>query len=129
MYVVDFELQMSQTTYVQTSTIGFPRIGPNRELKKALESFWSDKSSEQDLLSTVHEIEALAWKAQADAGIDMVACDGTLYDQTLDIIHSLGLLPERFNGLSGLEAYFAAARGGTSLSAMDMSKFFDTNYQ
>jgi hypothetical protein len=111
-----------------TSTVGFPRIGPKREMKKALEDFWSKKSSEADLVAISHAVEAQAWTAQADAGVDLIALDGTYYDQILDTISYLGLIPERFNALSGLDRYFAAARGTTSSTALDMSKYFDTNY-
>ena len=111
-----------------SATIGFPRIGPKREMKKALEDYWAGKSSEADLIATSHAIEAAAWTAQADAGIDLIALDGTLYDQILDFTDYLGLIPERFNALSGLDRYFAAARGTTTSTALDMSKYFDTNY-
>lgn len=114
---------------ITTSTIGYPRIGPNRELKKALEAFWTGKITEADLIGHVHQVELSAWRAQKEAGIDLVACDGTMYDQTLDVVVALGLLPERFASLSGLDSYYAAARGKGDIQAMDMSKFFDTNYQ
>lgn len=111
-----------------SATIGFPRIGPKREMKKALEDYWAGKSSEADLIATSHAIEAAAWTAQADCGIDLIALDGTLYDQILDFTDYLGLIPERFNALSGLDRYFAAARGTTTSTALDMSKYFDINY-
>jgi Cobalamin-independent synthase, N-terminal domain len=117
---------------LSSATIGFPRIGPKREMKKALEDYWAGKSSEADLVATSHAIEAQAWTSQLEAGIDLIALDGTYYDQILDTISYLGLIPERFNTLSnapsGLDRYFAAARGTTSSTALDMSKYFDTNY-
>lgn len=97
-------------------------------MKKALEDYWAGKSSEADLIATSHAVEAEAWATQAQAGIDLIALDGTYYDQILDTISYLGLIPERFNALSGLDRYFAAARGTTSSIALDMSKYFDTNY-
>lgn len=85
---------MAPTT---TSTIGYPRIGPNREVKKALESYWSGKSTKEALLATAREIDEAAWKTQADAGINLVALDGTLYDQVADFaLTYLGLVPPRF---------------------------------
>ncbi|KAL4539572.1 hypothetical protein Ndes2437B_g02062 [Nannochloris sp. 'desiccata'] len=111
-----------------SATIGFPRIGPKREMKKALEDYWAGKSSQADLVAVSQATEAGAWAAQAQAGIDLIALDGTYYDQILDTISYLGLIPERFNALSGLDRYFAAARGTTSAIALDMSKYYDTNY-
>ncbi|KAK9811094.1 hypothetical protein WJX73_002072 [Symbiochloris irregularis] len=113
---------------LKTSTIGFPRIGPNRELKKALESHWKGDSSLDQLLEVSKTVERDAWSAQDDAGVDLIGLDGTLYDQILDFIFYLGLVPERFQGLKGYELYFAMARGAPGATALDMSKFFDTNY-
>lgn len=62
------------------------------------------------------------------AGIAKVGLDGTLYDQVLDWIFALGLAPSRFSKLSGYDLYFAMARGTEGAVALDMSKFFDTNY-
>lgn len=81
---------------VTTATIGFPRIGPNREMKKALESFWAGKSSEAELVAVARETERAAWQAQKDAGLDLVGLDSTLYDQILDFVNYLGLIPKRF---------------------------------
>ena len=64
-----------------TNPSGFPRIGPKREVKKALEAYWKKELPAADLLATVHAMQALAWTAQADAGIALVGVDGTLYDQ------------------------------------------------
>eukprot|EP00208_Stichococcus_sp_RCC1054_P007050 CAMPEP_0206136888 /NCGR_PEP_ID=MMETSP1473-20131121/2104_1 /ASSEMBLY_ACC=CAM_ASM_001109 /TAXON_ID=1461547 /ORGANISM="Stichococcus sp, Strain RCC1054" /LENGTH=757 /DNA_ID=CAMNT_0053529723 /DNA_START=157 /DNA_END=2430 /DNA_ORIENTATION=- len=114
---------------IVTSTIGFPRIGPNREMKRALESYWKKKSTEEDLLKVAAKVDHDAWKAQADAGVDLVGLDGTLYDQSLDWIFYLGLAPKRFAHLEGLTQYFAMARGTDEIQlALDMSKYLDTNY-
>lgn len=110
------------------STIGFPRIGPAREMKKGLEDFWAKKTTADELLAISRSVEELAWTTQVEAGIDLVALDGTLYDHVLDAVYCLGLLPERFNNFEGLDRYFAAARGAQSAPALDMSKFMDTNY-
>lgn len=111
-----------------TSTIGFPRIGANREMKKALESYWKQQLSLKDLLKVNNQTEKAAWQLQTKAGIAKVGLDGTLYDQVLDWIFALGLAPARFSKLSGYDLYFAMARGAEGAVALDMSKFFDTNY-
>lgn len=113
---------------ITTSTIGFPRIGPNREMKKALESYWKKQLSLEDLLKVNDQTEKDAWQLQSKTGIAKVGLDGTLYDQVLDWIFALGLAPARFQKLSGYDLYFAMARGTEGAVALDMSKFFDTNY-
>ena len=112
-----------------SSTIGYPRIGPKREQKKALESYWAGKSTQADLLTATHHVEEAAWLTQAAAGVNLIALDGTLYDHVLDTCSYLGLLPQRFNHIADpLDRYFAAARGTDTAQALDMSKLVDTNY-
>uniref|UniRef100_A0A383VYE6 5-methyltetrahydropteroyltriglutamate--homocysteine S-methyltransferase n=1 Tax=Tetradesmus obliquus TaxID=3088 RepID=A0A383VYE6_TETOB len=113
---------------ISTGTFGFPRIGPKREIKAALEAYWSGKLSQPELLSISAEVQAADWQLQASAGITRIGIDGTLYDQVLDTTLALGLAPVRFANFSGLELYFAMARGASGVGALDMSKFFDTNY-
>eukprot|EP00884_Botryococcus_braunii_P016286 jgi/Botrbrau1/3340/Bobra.0048s0035.1 len=113
---------------LKTSTIGFPRIGPNREMKKALELYWKGGSALSSLLFVADQVDKAAWKLQADAGIGLVGLDGTLYDQVLDWTFYLGLAPPRFKKLQAFDKYFAMARGTPAAVALDMSKFFDTNY-
>ena len=113
----------------------YPRIGKNRELKRALESFWSGKTGESDLLSTAAEIRRSNRDAQRAAGIDLLPVnDFSLYDQMLDTVALVGAVPSRY-GWSGetvdLGTYFAMARGRTGeddAPAMEMTKWFDTNY-
>jgi len=82
---------------ISSATVGFPRIGPNREMKKSLEAFWKGQITKDVLISNSNEIESSAWAEQAAAGLDFVALDGTLYDQVLDFaVMYLGLVPERF---------------------------------
>ncbi|MEQ9550689.1 MAG: hypothetical protein RIM23_13860 [Coleofasciculus sp. G3-WIS-01] len=89
---------------IQTATLGYPRIGKNREVKKALESFWSEKLDAESLRETVRQVEETNWKTQREAGIDRIGIgDATLYDSVLDWSIYLGLIPERFRHLSGLE--------------------------
>lgn len=126
---------------VKTASLGFPRIGANRELKKAVESFWKNQSSEADLLNVAKQIKANNWHLQKNAGIDFVPSnDFSFYDHILDNIALFGALPQRFIENLGfklgnqvnLETLFAMARGiqknGIDLTAMEMTKWFDTNY-
>jgi 5-methyltetrahydropteroyltriglutamate--homocysteine methyltransferase len=114
---------------ISTATLGYPRIGKGREVKKALESFWRDKITAESLLQTVKEVEEASWKTQLAAGIDRIGIgDATLYDQMLDWSVRLGLIPQRFQAFTGLERYFAMARGKEGTPALEMTKWFDTNY-
>ena len=114
---------------ISTSTLGYPRIGKNREVKKALESFWQQKISADELLKTVREIEETSWQTQAKAGIKRIGIgDATLYDQILDWSYRFGIIPKRFQQFQNLECYFAMARGKDGILALEMTKWFDTNY-
>ncbi|MEM8672463.1 MAG: 5-methyltetrahydropteroyltriglutamate--homocysteine S-methyltransferase [Cyanobacteria bacterium P01_G01_bin.67] len=114
---------------ISTATIGYPRIGKGREVKKALESFWRNKITAESLLQAVREVETASWKTQLAAGIDRIGIgDATLYDQVLDWAVRLGLIPQRFQAFTGLERYFAMARGKEETPALEMTKWFDTNY-
>ena len=121
---------------VQSSVLGYPRMGPARELKKALERYWSSQSDEGALLEEAARIRALHWKEQAGAGIDIIPSgDFSFYDHMLDTAAMLGAVPERYGAGDGpvtLPAYFAMARGsqagGRDLPALEMTKWFDTNY-
>lgn len=115
-----------------THTLGFPRIGLNRELKKAQESFWAGKSNESDLLKVAQERRQQHWQFQQQAGIDLIPVgDFSLYDQVLDTTAMLGNVPTRYNWdgkTVDLQTYFHMARGTQGITAMEMSKWFDTNY-
>ncbi len=118
------------------TNLGFPRMGPYRELKMALESYWSGRTTAEDLERTGAELRERHWRFQAGHGIDHVPCgDFSFYDQVLDTAQWLGAIPERHRGVTGttpLQQYFAMARGGdlggTSVTALEMTKWFDTNY-
>lgn len=122
------------------NNLGYPRAGAHRELKKACESFWSGKTGKEDLLVTSRKLKEENWTTQQDAGIDLIPCnDFSFYDQVLDMSLLLGVIPERYNpvvtsvkGNSELDLYFAMARGyqkdGLDITAMEMTKWFDTNY-
>ncbi|MBE9168306.1 5-methyltetrahydropteroyltriglutamate--homocysteine S-methyltransferase [Pleurocapsales cyanobacterium LEGE 06147] len=114
---------------MKTATVGYPCIGKNREVKKALEAFWSGKLEAESLLQTIREVEEASWKTQLVAGIDRIGIgDATLYDRVLDWTVRLGLIPQRFQQLTGLARYFAMARGKEEIPALEMTKWFDTNY-
>jgi 5-methyltetrahydropteroyltriglutamate--homocysteine methyltransferase len=121
---------------VLASNLGFPRIGVNRELKKALEAFWKGASTQEALLRVGAQLRERHWKLQQAAGVAHIPSnDFSFYDQVLDLSCMLGCIPERYGWSGGaidLDTYFAMARGRQSgdadVTAMEMSKWFDTNY-
>ena len=121
---------------VLATNLGFPRIGDMRQLKKAVEDYWKGNSSQEALLATGKSLRAHNWKLQKDAGIEHIPSnDFSFYDQILDLICTLGAIPERYkwDGKNvDLDTYFAMARGrqqgGVDVTAMEMTKWFDTNY-
>lgn len=107
--------------------VGFPRIGEHRELKKALESFWSNNSSQNELEQIAKELRAKHWSYQKD--LDYVSVnDFSLYDNMLDLAVAIGAIPQRFKEYKGLELYFGMARGLKDAMACEMTKWFNTNY-
>jgi 5-methyltetrahydropteroyltriglutamate--homocysteine methyltransferase len=116
----------------RTHIPGFPRIGTQRELKFAQESFWRGESDEQYLRGVARELRARHWQLQQDARLDFVTVgDFAYYDQMLNLSALLGALPQRFGfdpkALS-LAQYYELARGNPAQPAMEMTKWFDTNY-
>ncbi len=120
-----------------THNLGFPRIGVQRELKRALEAYWSGAQSGQDLENTGRELRARHWKLQAASGLDFVPVgDFAWYDQILEWTTLLGAVPARFAQpdleMVELDTLFRMARGrapkGTPAAACEMTKWFDTNY-
>ena len=115
---------------------GFPRIGPNRELKFATEGYWRGETSADELAAVAKEIRVSNWRLMQKAGIDLIPCnDFSYYDQVLDAVALFGAVPERYGHDGGdvdLDLYFAMARGrqaeGVDVTAMEMTKWFDTNY-
>ncbi|XP_068652456.1 5-methyltetrahydropteroyltriglutamate--homocysteine methyltransferase 1-like [Aristolochia californica] len=112
--------------------VGYPRMGPKRELKFALESFWDGKSSAEDLKKVTADLRSSIWKQMAGAGIKYIPSNTfSYYDQVLDTTAMLGAVPPRYGwagGEIGFDTYFSMARGNASLPAMEMTKWFDTNY-
>ncbi|WP_244305922.1 5-methyltetrahydropteroyltriglutamate--homocysteine S-methyltransferase [Paraburkholderia lacunae] len=116
----------------RTHIPGFPRIGAQRELKFAQESFWRGESDETCLRGVARELRARHWQLQHDAKLDFVTVgDFAYYDQMLNLSTLLGALPQRFGfdpqALS-LGQYYELARGNHAQPAMEMTKWFDTNY-
>jgi 5-methyltetrahydropteroyltriglutamate--homocysteine methyltransferase len=134
---------------VTVATLGFPRIGPRRELKSVLEAYWAGRRNVPDLLETAKSLRAQAWRRQAELGADAIPSnDFSLYDHVLDTTAMVGAVPAIYGwdgGTVGLDTYFAMARGvasdtetercehghvhsGTGAPAAEMTKWFDTNY-
>lgn len=124
---------------MKTQNLGYPRIGSHRELKKACEQYWSGKITLQDLFQAGRKIRLENLQTQKNAGIDLIPSnDFSYYDQVLDLSLTLGAIPERFkvllaqNNFTDQDLYFAMARGyqknGFDIQAMEMTKWFDTNY-
>jgi len=126
------------------ANLGFPRIGAHRELKRAVEGYWKGRLTQDELTDTARALRTSHWQQQADLGLDVVpANDFSFYDQVLDACAMVGAVPERFpwdGDTVDLDTYFAMARGiqekdldgttaeGDGVAAMEMTKWFDTNY-
>ncbi|MDC9622629.1 5-methyltetrahydropteroyltriglutamate--homocysteine S-methyltransferase [Xenorhabdus sp. XENO-7] len=121
---------------VLNHTLGFPRIGLKRELKKAQENYWAGKISQQELLETGRELRARHWQQQKEAGVDLVPVgDFAWYDQVLTTNLLLGNVPPRHQNEDGsidLDTLFRIGRGraptGAPAAASEMTKWFNTNY-
>jgi 5-methyltetrahydropteroyltriglutamate--homocysteine methyltransferase len=121
---------------VLATNLGFPRIGADRDLKKAVEAYWKGQSSKENLLAAGKELRARHWNLQQEKGIAHIPSnDFSFYDQVLDMSVTLGCIPARYapaQKLSELDRYFAMARGyqkdGVDVTAMEMTKWLDTNY-
>jgi 5-methyltetrahydropteroyltriglutamate--homocysteine methyltransferase len=121
---------------VLATNLGFPRIGDKRQLKKAVEAYWKGKSTKGELTAIGKDLRAHNWKLQKAAGLDHIPSnDFAYYDQVLNMTAALGLVPARYNhddGTVDLDTYFAMARGAQTdtidVTAMEMSKWYDTNY-
>ncbi len=120
---------------MNTSVIGFPRIGKNRELKFASEKFFKGEIREEELRQTAAELRAYGWKKQQEAGVKFISSnDFSFYDNVLDTAVLFNIVPKRYKelGLTELETYFAMARGYQgdkgNVKALAMKKWFNTNY-
>lgn len=122
---------------MKTTILGYPRIGKERELKKASEKYWKGIISNEELQQGGAVVRKENWKLQQEMGIDLIPSnDFSFYDQVLDMSITLGCTPRRFEKVkeskSEIDLYFAMARGiqedGLDITAMEMTKWFDTNY-
>ncbi|AYB29546.1 5-methyltetrahydropteroyltriglutamate--homocysteine S-methyltransferase [Chryseolinea soli] len=122
-----------------TNNLGYPRIGSQRELKKACELYWAGKTTLKNLYQVGRNLRQENWQLQKEAGIDLIPSnDFSFYDQVLDMSLTVSAIPERYHEVilnknnAELDLYFAMARGfqkdGLDITAMEMTKWFDTNY-
>ena len=119
-----------------TSVSGFPRIGGDRELKKAIEGYWKGKHGLDQVRATAKELRERHWRLQAEAGIDLIPSnDFSYYDQVLDTAILLNVIPQRYDRLAfenPEDTLFAMARGYQGpkgdVTALPMKKWFTTNY-
>ncbi|MQA07662.1 MAG: 5-methyltetrahydropteroyltriglutamate--homocysteine S-methyltransferase [Pseudonocardiaceae bacterium] len=113
------------------TVLGYPRIGPKRELKRALEGYWSGRTELDELLGVGERLRERSWRELAGAGLDSVPGNTfSLYDHVLDTAVLLDAVPPRFRelALSDVDTYFAMARGRDDAQPLEMTKWFDTNY-
>ena len=120
---------------IKLTTLGFPRIGANRELKKSVEKYWKGQLSEIELKETANNIKISNWNLHIKNNIDYIPNDFSYYDHILDASCTFGNIPPRYNHDGSdvdLDLYFSMARGkqsgDTDVVAMEMTKWFDTNY-
>ena len=120
------------TQFPVATIVGYPRIGPDRELKRATEAYWKGSLSEAELVTITQELKDKTYARLVDLGLgkDDYSIPETfsLYDQVLDTAVAFDAIPTRYEDLSGLDQYFALARGNETLGALEMTKWFDTNY-
>lgn len=120
--------------------LGYPRMGAQRQLKKACEQYWQGRIGRSELFVTAKRLQEEHWAIQQQAGMDLIPCnDFSFYDQVLDMTLLLGAIPDRYSVVvtevpenAEIDLYFAMARGyqqhGLDITAMEMTKWFDTNY-
>jgi 5-methyltetrahydropteroyltriglutamate--homocysteine methyltransferase len=119
------------TSFGQSTVLGYPRIGANRELKRAVEAYWAGRMDAADLERTAAGLRAEVWRTLRDARLDAIPSNTfSYYDHMLDTAVAVGAIPARFRrlGLSGLDTYFAMARGVDAEPALELTKWFATNY-
>lgn len=112
------------------TVLGSPRIGPHRELKRAIENYWAGRVDRSELEAVAAELRSDTWSALAAGGLDSIPVNTfSYYDQMLDAAALVGALPERVEAIEDdLDRYFAAARGTAETAPLEMTKWFDTNY-
>ncbi|MFC0110235.1 5-methyltetrahydropteroyltriglutamate--homocysteine S-methyltransferase [Kibdelosporangium aridum] len=116
---------------IGSTVLGYPRIGPRRELKRALEKYWAGDLETSALRGVARDLRVSTWAELAASGLDSVPCNTfSYYDQVLETAMLVDAIPQRYRdlGLTGLDTYFAMARGRDSVGALELTKWFDTNY-
>ncbi|MFN3134031.1 MAG: 5-methyltetrahydropteroyltriglutamate--homocysteine S-methyltransferase [Candidatus Kryptonium sp.] len=114
---------------MRTTAFGYPKIGPNRELKKVVESYWAGEITKEQLYNEAEKIQIQRLTVLKNSDLDLIPSnDFSLYDFVLDISTMLGVIPKRFGENLELDTYFAMARGSKTAIACEMTKWFDTNY-
>jgi 5-methyltetrahydropteroyltriglutamate--homocysteine methyltransferase len=117
------------TTPARSTVYGYPRQGPHRELKRAVEGYWQGVVTAPELHRTAAELRADSWQQLVADGIDEVPTgDFSYYDHLLDTTVMLGATPRRYRTDDPLDTYFAMARGTDELAPLELTKWFDTNY-
>ncbi|WP_328855780.1 5-methyltetrahydropteroyltriglutamate--homocysteine S-methyltransferase [Microbispora hainanensis] len=117
------------SSFPASTVLGYPRIGPDRELKRALESYWEGRSSRTDLEETARRVREDTWRRLAALGLEGLPSNTfSYYDQVLDTAVLLGAVPGRYRHDDDLATYFAMARGAEGIAPLRMTKWFDTNY-
>ena len=122
---------MMRKTLGQSTVLGYPRIGAHRELKRAVESYWAGRIDATALQQTAAGLRADVWRMLRDAGLGSVPSNTfSFYDHMLDATVAIDAVPERFRrlGLDDLDTYFAMARGNAEEPALELTKWFATNY-
>ncbi|MEU6999101.1 5-methyltetrahydropteroyltriglutamate--homocysteine S-methyltransferase [Nonomuraea sp. NPDC046570] len=115
------------TKFPTSTVLGYPRIGPRRELKRALESYWDGRSTRAELDLAGAAIREATWRRLDALGLGALPSNTfSLYDQVLDTAMLVGAVPERYRAAD--DVYFAMARGTDALPPLRMTKWFDTNY-
>jgi 5-methyltetrahydropteroyltriglutamate--homocysteine methyltransferase len=118
-------------TFGTSTVLGYPRIGGNRELKKAVEAYWAGRIDAAALESIAAGLRGQVWQTLRDARLDAIPSNTfSYYDHVLDTAVAVGAIPARFRrlGLSALDTYFAMARGVDAEPALELTKWFTTNY-
>lgn len=132
--VVTNRINNGGLTMSKSHILGYPRMGEQRELKKALEAYWNGKISQADLIQTQNTLEKDVWETQQKLGLDYITVgDLALYDHVLDASLMFGVIPERFMVCDNeIDRMFCMGRGkapnGSEAQACEMTKWFDTNY-
>ena len=114
---------------METTVLGYPRMGAQPELKQATEAFWAGRETMADLTGTAAALRRQTWETLRDTGLSSIPSNTfSLYDHVLDTAVLFNAIPKRFAGLEGLDAYFAMARGADGIAPLELAKWFDTNY-